>query len=69
MASTPVDAPEVGTRPAPKHNKNSPQKEHIYSFLMNLELLDNWSPVSVDDFVSRIVIGFFPQVLFYCVYV
>ena len=30
MASTPVDAPEVGTRPAPKHNKNSPQKEHIY---------------------------------------
>ena len=46
MASTPVDAPEVGTRPAPKHNKNSPQKEHIYSFLMNLELLDNWSPVS-----------------------
>ena len=35
---------------------------------MNLELLDNWSPVSVDDFVSRIVIGFSFHMFCFIVY-
>ena len=61
---TPVDhrsktVDKGGSRPAPKHNTQKRKEE------LSDESRITWSPVSVDEFVSRIgFFSFFPQVFF-----